>query len=164
MQTNPNSLNNLKAVNSIKHECQYCKRQISHPNHRRHELTCKQNVLNQRECPVCRKMYAKHGETCSHSCSNTFFRSGKNNPNYKGTAYNKICWDHHGKKCLVCGEDKIVATHHVNGKHSDNRPENLVPLCPTHHQYVHSRYKDMVVPIVEEYIRKYSECGSLADH
>lgn len=164
MQTNLNSLNNLKNVNYIKHECQHCKRQISHPNHKRHEAKCKENAINQKECPICKTMHSKSGETCSYSCSNTLFRSGKNNPNYRGTSYTQICWEHHEKKCLVCGEDKIVATHHVNGNHNDNRPENLVPLCPTHHQYVHSRYKDMVAPIIDAYVKQYSERGSLADH
>jgi len=34
--------------------------------------------------------------------------------------------------------DKIVAVHHINHNHSDNRPENLVPLCPNHHEMLHS--------------------------
>jgi hypothetical protein len=51
----------------------------------------------------------------------------------------------------VCGERKIVAVHHANGNHNDNRPENLIPICPTHHAYVHSRYAAEVLPIIEEY-------------
>ena len=55
----------------------------------------------------------------------------------------------------MCEESKIVAAHHVNENKKDNRPENLVPLCPTHHQYVHSRYKDEVQPIIDAYLKKY---------
>ena len=45
--------------------------------------------LIEKECPVCDKKFKTSkgikGEktVCSHSCSNTFFRSGENNPNYK---------------------------------------------------------------------------------
>ena len=50
-------------------------------------------------------------------------------------------------------ENNIVAVHHVNENHMDNRPENLVPLCPTHHQYMHSRHKVLIENVVEEYIK-----------
>jgi hypothetical protein len=69
--------------------------------------------------------------------------------------YRQLCFRYHKKACVVCGEDKIVAVHHLNEDHSDNRPENLIPLCPTHHQYVHSRYKKLVQPIIVEYLRTY---------
>jgi predicted HNH restriction endonuclease len=39
----------------------------------------------------------------------------------------------------------------------NNNPSNLVPLCPTHHQYIHSRYRDEVLPIVEEYMKNFKE-------
>lgn len=118
-----------------------------------------------KSCPVCKKMFkTQNGHkrekiTCSHSCSNTHFRSGKDNPNYKHggfrlghNIYQSICFKEHGKKCLVCGESKIVAAHHVDGNHNNNDPMNLVPLCPTHHIYIHSRYKDEVQPTVDKYL------------
>ena len=43
----------------------------------------------------------------------------------------------------------------MNEDHSDDRIENLVPLCPTHHQYMHSRYKSEILPKVEEYVEKF---------
>jgi hypothetical protein len=70
-------------------------------------------------------------------------------------AYRSICWQHHKKECVVCKEDKIVTVHHMNEDHNDNRPENLVPLCPTHHQYLHSRYRKEIIDIVEDYVYKY---------
>lgn len=152
---NKNSLNNLTKANTVKVTCVHCSKQFSLGNIRKHEPTCRSNPLNQKECPVCKTMHGKGGATCSYACSNTYFRSGKDNPNWNPDKYTKICWEHHGKKCLVCGEEKIVAVHHVNENHSDNRPENLVPLCPTHHQYIHSRYREEVQPIVDEYIKKY---------
>ncbi len=65
-----------------------------------------------------------------------------------------MCFGYHEKKCIVCGEENIVAAHHVDEDHENNEPENLVPLCPTHYQYVHSQYRGEVQPIIDEYIRQ----------
>jgi hypothetical protein len=109
--------------------------------------------MSDMDCPVCGKPKKhKRNKTCSYACSNKLFRSGKDNPNYNGESYRNKCFEEHGKACLVCGEDKIVAVHHVNENHEDNRVENLVPLCPTHHQYLHSRYKGEVQPYVDKYL------------
>jgi hypothetical protein len=122
-------------------------------------------------CPICENSFeTKSGckeerTTCSYSCSNTFFRSGINNPNFGKKIFNKtdngyhyshyrtICFHYHKKECIVCGENKIVAVHHHDNNHTNNDPKNLVPLCPTHHQYVHSRYKDDVIGIINDYIK-----------
>lgn len=64
-----------------------------------------------------------------------------------------ICFKNHAKECVVCGETKIVAVHHYNHDHEDNRPENLVPLCPTHHAYMHSRFKKLIEEKVRDYVQ-----------
>jgi predicted restriction endonuclease len=94
---------------------------------------------------------------CSHSCSNTYFRSGENNPNYKDgfdgdKAYRKICFKYHSKKCCICGFEHIVEVHHMDCNKNNNDPNNLVPLCPNHHRMFHSRYRQLVTPLIEEYI------------
>lgn len=123
-----------------------------------------------KKCPVCNsefktmKGHKREKVTCSHSCSNSFFRSGDSNPNWKGderikfeTEYRRICFEHHKKECVVCGENKIVAVHHYDENHNNNLLDNLIPLCPTHHQYVHSRYKNEVLPIIEMYRNKFKK-------
>lgn len=120
----------------------------------------------EKECPVCGNMFSvkeghkKEKTTCSHACANTYFRSGENNPNWKDdtslkskSTYVKICFRHHEKKCIVCGETKIVAVHHFDGNRKNNNPKNLIPLCPTHHCYWHSRYRKKIEKIVKEYHR-----------
>lgn len=128
----------------------------------KHDLTfisnlCKYKTIT-KTCPVCSTEFEtkEHSNktTCSYSCSNTHFRSGVNNGNWTGDNYRAICFEHHEKKCIVCGEDKIVAVHHLDENHSNNDPANLIPLCPTHHQYWHSRYKYLVEPIVTKYVSK----------
>jgi hypothetical protein len=115
-----------------------------------------------KECPVCNKSFeTSKGNrdekvTCSHSCSNTYFRSGENNPNwgkYSETknGYRRICFEHHEHKCVVCGENKIVAVHHYDEVHTNNSIENLIPLCPTHHHYIHSKYRSEISQIIDNY-------------
>jgi hypothetical protein len=60
---------------------------------------------------------------------------------------------------VVCGENKIVTVHHINENHNDHRKENLVPLCPTHHQYMHSRYKGEIQPFIDKFLEKISLPG-----
>jgi hypothetical protein len=116
-----------------------------------------------KECPVCGEKFEtkignKEKTTCSYSCSNKYFRSGKNNPNYdenKTKQYRTICFNYHKKECIICGETNIVGVHHYDENNKNNLPENLVPLCPTHHQYVHSAYKDLVINKVDEYVKSF---------
>ena len=124
--------------------------------------------LIEKECPVCRKKFeALKGNkrekiVCSRACSNTYFRSGENNPNYKngfdGDAhYRRICFTHHPKKCCICEFDLIVEVHHMDCNKNNNHPENLIPLCPNHHRMFHSRYRQLVSPLIEDYIKHNQE-------
>jgi len=139
--------------------CKFCDKSILQCSIKKHETACYLNPTNQIECKVCNspiKDYKHSKGTCSRSCANKFFRSGPNNGNWKAESYRSLCFVEHAKKCVVCGEDKIVAVHHMNEDHSDNSIDNLVPLCPTHHQYMHSRYRSEILPKVEEYIRQFN--------
>jgi hypothetical protein len=124
--------------------------------------TCK--VLNGRikkECPVCSKVFetlkSEDKKTCSYSCSNKFFRRGEQNGNWKNESYRSTCFLYHKKECVVCGEDKIVEVHHFDENRNNNNPANLIPLCPNHHQYLHSKFKYLIVEKVKEYRNKFVE-------
>lgn len=117
-------------------------------------------------CPVCGDKFQissdikKKKTTCSRSCANKHFRSGENHPSYKEDsthAHRIICFKHHKKECIVCGEDLVVEAHHYDGNHKNNNPENFIPLCPTHHKYIHSKYKYIILECVEEYIKNFSK-------
>lgn len=129
----------------------------------------KNNTFRTKICPICEKPFTvsiqtdkvKEQITCSHSCANTYFRSGINNGSHakaiigevspSSMSYRTICFYYHKKVCVVCGEFRIVSVHHYDGNHSNNSPENLIPLCQTHHQYFHSKYKDIYQDEVDEY-------------
>lgn len=116
----------------------------------------------EKNCPICSKVFiANVGQkrektVCSRACSNTYFRSGKNNPNWKSPEdkkdYRSICFEAHKKECIVCKENLIVAVHHYDENHDNNSSDNLIPLCPTHHQYWHSKYKYIIEDQVNNYI------------
>lgn len=124
-------------------------------------------------CPVCGKEFittttekGKNKVCCSYSCANTYFRSGENNGMYKNSnllgrnSYSTICFRHHPHKCCICGEENIVAVHHYDGNHNNNDISNLIPLCPTHHCYIHSRFKNKIQDKVDEYRNNFIKSNS----
>jgi hypothetical protein len=127
----------------------------------------KQKILYdviEKKCPVCNEKFTTQKDNkrektvCSRSCSNTYFRSGENNPNYKDgfdgdKRYRKICFSHHEKKCCICGFEHIVEVHHMDCDKNNNSPENLIPLCSNHHRMFHSKHRQLVSPLIEEYIK-----------
>ena len=167
--------------NSLSQACRYYGFHVNKKGLDKVKLMIKENNINishfkpnekkrkyeiiKKECPVCstlfttQKGHSREKQTCSYSCSNTFFRSGENNPNWgnfgdsqERNGYRRIGFNYHKKECIICGENKIVTIHHYDNNHQNNEPKNLVPLCPTHHQYVHSRYQNEIQHIIDNYV------------
>lgn len=140
--------------------CRFCDCLIGRANIKKHELTCFDNPVNLRTCPICKgPIRDRKTTTCSHACSNRYFRVGAGNGNYVGingkhpaTSYRRACFQKHPKKCVICDEVNIVEVHHFDGNHKNNDVSNLVPLCPTHHQYVHSRYYSKIGERIKEFL------------
>jgi hypothetical protein len=101
----------------------------------------------EKRCPICHDIFTtlkghkREKATCSYSCSNTYFRSGEQNGNYKDSpaTYRKTCIKKHGDACLLCGFNDIIEAHHIDGNRKNNKHNNLVPLCPNHHRLIHSK-------------------------
>ncbi len=126
------------------------------------------NVI--KKCPICNDDFeTKSGSksektTCSRACANTHFRSDVNNPNYKdiddfdiksrtfSKKYQQVCFKHHEHKCVVCNENLLLDVHHYDGNKRNNKPENLIPMCATHHNYWHSKYKYLIEDKVIKYV------------
>lgn len=151
-------LDNLAAAREKAKEktecCIHCEKYYAKSGIQSHERMCKRR----KPCPVCGKLFAKYPSdekiTCSNKCKNTYFRMGENHPNWKEASYRTTCFLYHEKKCVVCGEQNIVEVHHLDEIKEHNEPENLIPLCPTHHQYWHSRFKHLVEPKIVEYLKR----------
>lgn len=88
---------------------------------------------------------------CSISCRNNRQEWWNNN----ASNYRTIAFKHHPKHCIICGFDKVVAVHHIDEDRSNNSPENLIPLCPNHHEMFHSEWKNEVAPLIREYQQRF---------
>lgn len=110
-------------------------------------------------CPVCGKSFQtkeghkKEQHTCSRSCSNTHFSYRRNKPeNFKN--YRTICFFYWEKKCILCGFDKVVEVHHLDHDNKNNSKENLIPVCPNHHQMIHTKaWGEQTVKEIQEKLR-----------
>lgn len=149
-----NSLNNLQKGrrNDEIVQCLYCSKSVTKPNLLRHSSKCVQNPEFGQPCPKCGILKHPSKQTCSTACYNSLYRSGKNNPNYQiYKNYRTTCFIHHKRECCVCGWNLIVEVHHFDGNHNNNNPQNLIPLCPNHHQLWHSNKRELIRGVVEKY-------------
>lgn len=148
------NLNAARALGKVKVLCSFCERSVAVCARHQHERYCKENPVNcgkWQRCPVCdERFYPKSTDkvrvTCGRSCANKMY------PRRKKTAYRTICFDNHAKECVVCGERRIVEVHHLDEDNTNNSPGNLVPLCPTHHKYWHSRHRSVIEQQVTEWL------------
>ena len=115
--------------------------------------TCK--VCETEFLEVARQKLGPKKKFCSRRCANSTGGKAKATKYHTDdvAGYVTVCWRHHEKKCVVCGEERVVAVHHLNEQHLDNRPENLVPLCPTHHQYMHSKHRKVIQHLIDAYVK-----------
>ena len=75
---------------------------------------------------------------------------------WKEETYRSTCFYYHKKRCVVCDEYNIIEVHHLDENHENNSSDNLIPLCPTHHKYWHSRYRHLIEKQVLNYIENWS--------
>ena len=154
----------MRVASKVRTECAYCSKDISVYGIRKHQRHCFMNPDNLRLCLVCSKPirnYRWGNETCGHGCSNIQFRSGEQNGNWKGgIAYRKRAKRIHGSTCVVCGEDRVVDIHHLDGNAKNNDIRNLVPLCPTHHRYAHSEYLELIEEKILSFVSDSRKVGN----
>lgn len=127
-------------------ECKFCKKKTTKANSIIHERSCYLNPKNIKYC-LCGNVIKNKTKYCSKECLRKY------NSNTHGSyTYRKICFENYDKKCIICGEDKIVSVHHLDFDHRNNNPENLIPLCPTHHCYFHSSYRYLIEERIKEFL------------
>lgn len=146
---------NQKANKTFK-KCCFCNKNFTIANIGHHEKTCYLNPKNIKYCIDCGK--AVEGPL-NKRCNNCV-KTGKGNSIHDNSV--QICFKYHLKKCAICPEENIVAVHHYNGDHFDNKPENLVPLCPTHHVYCHSRFYNLIESQVSSYVNAFIQKQAVA--
>ena len=116
-------------------------------------------------CQHCNKLFEVmlHDKSkrkfCSLKCANQKVRGAaipkKEEDLYGEKKFRLICFRYHEKKCVVCNESNVISVHHYDENHENNDPKNLIPLCPTHHVYMHSKFKHLIDEKVKEYIKNF---------
>lgn len=106
-----------------------------------------------KQCIACKKEFTAQyfkQTFCSHKCSNSYI------PHNPVSQYQAVCFKYHKKECVVCGENIVIDVHHLDENHKNNTPQNLVPLCPTHHRYLHCKAgKDLIYDKVIAYVEHF---------
>jgi len=114
---------------------------------------------------------------CVH-CGNEFFVSIKNKKEYKILTCSRACSGAYPEyinsrvtnkvgvaasypivakragltSCCICGESEVLDIHHLDENHENNDLSNLVPLCPTHHAYLHRGKSDLIFDKLIDYL------------
>lgn len=105
-----------------------------------------------KECPVCKSSFetllgSKSEKTvCSRKCSNTFFRSKENHPNWKEDEGTKLWAElkriRDCENCSYSEHPEILEIHHIDRNNKNNKIENLKVLCPNCHAIEHYNSRD----------------------
>ena len=120
------------------------------------------NSTIEKVCPNCgakftTKTGSKEKQTCSHLCANTFFKQAQKDEvlpeqyAYRAKRAGMV-------KCAICSETEVVDIHHIDEDRNNNDLDNLMPLCPTHHAYIH-RGK---FPLIEKKVLDYLDNRPIA--
>ena len=129
--------------------CVHCTKIFPWNTIRKHENIC---LSKDRVCPECNNDYRANSTEqvyCSNKCANnaTKYKPRKDNN------YRTLCFRFHKKECVVCGFDKVISVHHYDENKKNNHPLNLIPMCPNHHEMIHTKsYVDEVKPIVDKWL------------
>mgnify|MGYP001178119481 CR=1 FL=1 len=154
-----NTNGQLKTFKKDKLICTYCNNKISKRNLFKHEQSCKLNPKNITFCSICGKeKKGKSSKVCSMTCGRIYFKNKydlvteyNKEREREDNHYSKICFRFHKKECVICKENIIVAVHHYDKNEKNNHPTNLIPICPTHHSYIHSQYIYLIKECVDDY-------------
>lgn len=110
----------------------------------------KRKLIN---CNRCGRQKPNHAKGFCAGCYNFTFHLDKTKAgNYRkwygldNETYKKIT-----TKCSICGFDKVVDLHHLDGNKKNSSENNLIGLCPNHHKMLHDyRYREEMFNILKE--------------
>ena len=135
--------------------CPECKKENSWFSGRVCNNCYKQKIWQRKKniCPRCKRLLFLKAKGLCAGCYNTTFhldylKASQHMKRYglDFETYKKIT-----EKCAVCDFDKFVALHHLDQDRTNNSRENLIGLCPNHHQMLHTqKYREEVFQELRE--------------
>lgn len=98
-----------------------------------------------KNCLGCNKEFLSFSRdnqvVCSYSCSNTVFRSDKDNPNYITgiSSYRSKALKYYNNCCKYCSYNNLDAleVHHIDKNRENNSIDNLEVVCANCHTLIH---------------------------
>ncbi len=93
--------------------------------------------------------------TCSNYCSNNYkkFKEDRlNNRLFAEESYRVAARNAGMHSCCICGESEVLDIHHIDEDRDNNSVSNLMPLCPTHHMYIHRGKSHLIFDKMVEYL------------
>ncbi|MBS3140844.1 hypothetical protein J4405_01710 [Candidatus Woesearchaeota archaeon] len=135
--------------------CEYCKKEniwftgkICQNCYRKHFWERKKKI-----CPRCQRLLPIKGKGLCGGCYNTVYRleyqKAMNQIKIHRIGYNT--YKRITEKCVICGFDKFVTLHHLDQNKKNNSQDNLIGLCPNHHQMLHTlKYKDKIFQLLKD--------------
>ena len=86
---------------------------------------------------------------CSHSCRSINLNkrriSGRKASELEPRNYRSFAFRLYGIRCAVCGyrDIRVLEVHHIDSNRSNNLAENLMVLCPTHHDEIQAGVREL---------------------
>ena len=104
-------------------------------------------------CPRCKRLLPLKGKGLCGGCYNIIYRleyqKARNQMKLYGLDHDK--YKKLTEKCILCGFNKFVVLHHLDQNNKNNSQENLVGLCPNHHQMLHTlKYREEIFQALKE--------------
>jgi len=93
--------------------------------------------------------------TCSYACSGAYPPFISNRVIAKvgeAKSYPIVAKRAGLSSCCICGESEVLDVHHLDEDRDNNEISNLVPLCPTHHAYLHRGKSELIFTKLIEYL------------
>ncbi len=94
--------------------------------------------------------------TCSHSCSSNYapfkIKRVEAKIGLEATSYPILAKRYGLNACCICKETEVLDIHHLDEDRNNNVISNLVPLCPTHHAYLHRGKSELIFDKLVEYL------------
>lgn len=130
-------------------------------------------------CEICAKPFVPHnrmtsGRFCSRACKDAGHSAdmtGAANPGWRNGATDYRNAPHTARdflraktavlfrdhfRCVICNTDQDIQVHHINMEPRDNRSQNLVAICRTHHRRLHAAEKSLSRTILWPWLSDYA--------